>query len=80
MSAASSARTTAVATIANLTTTLGDVKLKVPRLKDVIFKTAIVERYRWRESSAEKVLIEMCLAGVSVRRVKDITVDSIYLR
>ena len=57
----------------NLTTTSGDVKLKMPRLKGIPFETAIIERYRRRESSVEEALIEMYLAGVSVRRVEDIT-------
>ena len=57
----------------NLTTTSGDVTLHVPRLKGVTFETAIIERYRRRESSVEEAHIEMYLAGVSVRRVKDIT-------
>ena len=57
----------------NLTTTLGNVKLKVPKLKGIAFETAIIERYRRRESSIEEALIEMYLAGVSVRRVEDIT-------
>lgn len=57
----------------NLTTTSGDVKLKMPKLKGVTFETAIIERYRRRESSVEEALIEMYLAGVSVRRVEDIT-------
>ena len=57
----------------NLTTTSGDVTLHVPRLKGVSFKTAIIERYRRRESSVEEALIEMYLAAVSVRRVEDIT-------
>lgn len=57
----------------NLTTTSGDVTLKVPRLKGISFETAIIERYRRRESSVEEALIEMYLAGVSVRRVEDIT-------
>jgi len=57
----------------NLTTTSGDVTLHVPRLKGVTFETAIIERYRRRESSVEEALIEMNLAGVSVRRVEDIT-------
>ena len=57
----------------NLTTTSGDVTLHVPRLKGVSFETAIIERYRRRESSVEEALIEMYLAGVSVRRVEDIT-------
>jgi transposase-like protein len=57
----------------NLTTTSGDVTLNVPRLKGLPFETAIIERYRRRESSVEEALIEMYLAGVSVRRVEDIT-------
>jgi transposase-like protein len=57
----------------NLTTTSGDVRLKMPKLKGVAFETAIIERYRRRESSVEEALIEMYLAGVSVRRVEDIT-------
>ena len=57
----------------NLTTTSGDVTLKVPKLKGVPFETAIIERYRRRESSVNEALIEMYLAGVSVRRVEDIT-------
>ena len=47
--------------------------LHVPRLKGISFETAIIERYRRRESSVEESLIEMYLAGVSVRRVEDIT-------
>ena len=35
----------------NLTTTSGDVTLHMPRLKGVSFETAIIERYRRRESS-----------------------------
>ncbi|NLG89843.1 MAG: IS256 family transposase [Clostridiaceae bacterium] len=57
----------------NLTTTSGNVKLKIPKLKGIAFETAIIERYRRRESSVEEALIEMYLAGVSVRRVEDIT-------
>lgn len=57
----------------NLTTASGEVTLHMPRLKGVTFETAIIERYRRRESSVEEALIEMYLAGVSVRRVEDIT-------
>ena len=57
----------------NLTTTAGNVTLHMPRLKGISFETAIIERYRRRESSVEEALIEMYLAGVSVRRVEDIT-------
>ena len=53
--------------------TSGDVTLHVPRLKGVSFETAIIGRYRRRESGVEEALIEMYLAGVSVRRVEDIT-------
>ena len=51
-----------------LTTTSGEVTLNIPKLKGVPFETAIIERYRRRESSVEEALIEMYLAGVSVRR------------
>ena len=57
----------------SLTTTAGEVTLQVPRLKGISFETAIIERYRRRESSVEEALMEMYLAGVSVRRVEDIT-------
>lgn len=56
-----------------LETKAGEVTLKMPRLRSVPFETAIIERYRRRESSVEEALIEMYLAGVSVRRVEDIT-------
>lgn len=51
----------------------GVVDLKVPKLRKTTFETAIIERYRRREASVEEALIEMYLAGVSVRRVEDIT-------
>ncbi len=51
----------------------GVVNLKVPKLRKTTFETAIIERYRRREASVEEALIEMYLAGVSVRRVEDIT-------
>jgi transposase-like protein len=56
-----------------LQTKAGEVALKVPKLRRQTFETAIIERYRRRESSVEEALIEMYLAGVSVRRVEDIT-------
>ena len=56
-----------------LHTTAGEVRLKVPKLRKQTFETAIIERYRRRESSVEEALMEMYLAGVSVRRVEDIT-------
>ena len=54
-------------------TTAGEVNLKMPKLKGVTFESAIIDRYRRRETSVEEALIEMYLAGVSVRRVEDIT-------
>lgn len=56
-----------------LMTKAGQVTLKVPRLRSLPFETQIIERYRRRESSVEEALMEMYLAGVSVRRVEDIT-------
>ena len=56
-----------------LQTKAGEVTLKVPRLRKLPLETAIIERYRRRESSVEEALVEMYLAGVSVRRVEDIT-------
>ena len=56
-----------------LHTKAGEVTLQVPRLRSLPFETQIIDRYRRRESSVEEALIEMYLAGVSVRRVEDIT-------
>lgn len=57
----------------NLQTKAGEVELTVPRLRKLPLETAIIERYKRRESSVEEALIEMYLAGVSMRRVEDIT-------
>jgi transposase-like protein len=57
----------------SLHTGAGEVTLKVPKLRNSTFETAIIERYRRREASVEEALIQMYLAGVSVRRVEDIT-------
>jgi transposase-like protein len=56
-----------------LHTKAGEVTLKVPKLRSLPFETAIIERYKRRECSVEEALIEMYLAGVSVRRIEDIT-------
>ena len=56
-----------------LMTQAGEVTLQVPKLKGASFETQIIERYKRRESSVEESLVEMYLAGVSVRRVEDIT-------
>ena len=56
-----------------LHTRVGEITLNVPKLRRQTFETAIISRYRRRETSVEEALIEMYLAGVSVRRVEDIT-------
>lgn len=56
-----------------LQTKAGEVNLNMPKLRRQTFETAIIERYRRREASVEEALIEMYLAGVSVRRIEDIT-------
>ena len=56
-----------------LQTQAGEVTLNVPKLRNLPFETSIIERYKRREASVEEALVEMYLAGVSVRRVEDIT-------
>jgi transposase-like protein len=56
-----------------LHTKAGQVELKVPKLRNLPFESAVIERYRRRETSVEEALVEMYLAGVSTRRVEDIT-------
>ena len=56
-----------------LLTTSGEVELTVPRLRRLPFETQIIQRYQTKQSSVEEALIEMYFAGVSVRRVEDIT-------
>jgi len=56
-----------------LHTQAGEVTLKVPKLRKLPFETAIIERYRRREASVEEAMLEMYYAGVSMRRVEDIT-------
>ena len=47
--------------------------LRVPKLRKLTFETDIIQRYRRKEVSVEEALVEMYLAGVSVRRIEDIT-------
>ena len=54
------------------TTTSGQVALRMPKLKGMRFATAVVERYKRRETSVEEAIIEMYLAGVSTRRIEDV--------
>ena len=55
------------------TTTSGQVTLKIPKLKGMRFGTAVIERYKRRETSVEEAIIEMYLAGVSTRRIEDVS-------
>lgn len=59
--------------VRKLVTRVGEVVLKVPRLRELAFTTAIVERYQRRECSIDEALLQMYFAGVSTRRVQDIT-------
>ena len=56
-----------------LHTQAGEVEVKMPKLRQQTFDTAIIERYRRRDISIEEAIVQMYLAGVSVRRVEDIT-------
>ena len=56
-----------------LTTTSGEVTIRMPKLKGMRFATAVIERYRRRETSVEEAMIEMHLAGVSTRRIEDVS-------
>ncbi|MDQ8187790.1 transposase [Pelagicoccus sp. SDUM812002] len=56
-----------------LHTGAGEVKLKVPKLRGASFEALIIERCRRRESSVKESLVEVYLAGVSVRRIEDTT-------
>ena len=54
------------------TTTSVQITLKMSKLKGMRFATAVVERYKRRETSVEKAIIEMHLAGVTTRRIEDV--------
>lgn len=56
-----------------LVTSAGEVELDVPKLRGATFQTAVIERYRRRETSVEEAIIEMYLAGVSTRRIEDVS-------
>ena len=56
-----------------LVTGAGEVELSVPKLRGATFQTAVIERYRRRETSVEEAIVEMYLAGVSTRRIEDVS-------
>lgn len=55
-----------------LVTTSGEVALDVPKLRGATFQTAVIERYRRRETSVEGAIVEMHLAGVSAGTVSNL--------
>lgn len=56
-----------------LVTSSGEVEPDVPKLRGATFQTAVMERCRRREASIEEAIVEMRLAGVSTRRVEDVS-------
>ena len=45
----------------------------MPKLRGATFRTAVIERYRRRETSVEETIVEMYQAGVSTRRIEDVS-------
>lgn len=56
-----------------LATTSGEVTIRMPGLKCMRFATAVIEPHRKRETSAGETMMEMYLAGVSTRRIEDVS-------
>lgn len=56
-----------------LTVKAGSMAVRVPKLKGALFESAVIQRYRTRESSVEEALMEMYFRGVSTRQVDDIS-------
>lgn len=54
-------------------TSSGEVTIHMPKLKGARLATAAIERYRRRETGVEEAMIEMYLAGVSTRRIEDVS-------
>jgi putative transposase len=46
-----------------LHTQAGEVERKVPKLRRQTFETAIIARYRRRDTSVDVDIVQMCLAG-----------------
>ena len=51
----------------------GEVVLEIPKQQDATFQTTVIERYRRRETSVEEAIIETYPAGVSTRRIQDVS-------
>jgi len=59
--------------IRSLTTRIGKIELKVPRHRNVLFKTTLFENYPRNEQALISTMMEMVVQGVSTRNVKKIT-------
>ena|SRR5476649_1764504 len=55
----------------SLQTQAGEVSLKVPKLRRQTFETAIIERFRRRESSVEEALMQPTGVEIARRSVSD---------
>ena len=56
-----------------LATTSGSVTLNIPKLRGATFASKVIERYQRWETSVEEAMMEMYLAGVSTRRIQDVS-------
>ncbi len=54
-----------------LTTTSGEVTIRMPKLKGMRLAAAVIERYRRRETSVKEAMTGMHLAGVPAGRIED---------
>lgn len=57
----------------SLTTRIGKIELKVPRHRNVPFKTVLFENYQRNEQALIATMMEMVVQGVSTRNVKKVT-------
>lgn len=57
----------------SLTTRIGKIELKVPRHRNVPFKTALFEDYQRNEQALIAAMMEMVVQGVSTRSVQKVT-------
>ena len=55
--------------IRSLTTRIGKIELKVPRHRNVPFKTMLFENYQRNEQALIATMMEMVVQGVSTRNV-----------
>ena len=56
-----------------LVTGAGEAELGAPKLRGAPLEAAVIERCRRRETSVEEAIVEMYLAGVSTRRIEDVS-------